>query len=282
MDKQFWISIMKSDYEIPAGYSVLTLTDELFSTIGSTDSELRDSIGLEVFYNWLKKGFFSADDLRRFTLELIGNLQKGIGEDEGDSVFLRSFSALWLSLIIDRDNEVLQLEQKDIASILDAALEYFTMEKDLRGYVPVKGYAHALAHASDLFGALAESKLTGAEEHLKILGCIARKMEHSTSGVFLYNEESRLARAVIGIFARATLSIDQIKDWLTSLRNPWNGAWQDRELTIAYNNGRNFLRSLYLQILFSKGENIPNQEQLLGLLQNTFEQAKPWEWTANE
>ncbi len=35
MDKQFWISIMKSDYEIPAGYSVLTLTDELFSTIGS-------------------------------------------------------------------------------------------------------------------------------------------------------------------------------------------------------------------------------------------------------
>ena len=184
----------------------MTLTDELFSTIGSTDSELRDSIGLEVFYNWLKKGLYSADDLRRFIPVLIDNLQKGIGEVEGDSVFLRSFSALWLSLIIYQNNETPDLDKKDIAPILDAALEYFTMEKDLRGYVPVKGYAHALAHASDLFGALAESNLTGAEDHLKILDCIAKKMEHSTSEVFLYNEESRLARAVISIFARDTLT----------------------------------------------------------------------------
>ncbi len=282
MDKQFWIAIMKNDYQIPAGYSVLTLTDELFSTIGSTDSELRDSIGLEIFYNWLKKGFYSAGDLRRFTPVLIDNLQKGIGEVEGDSVFLRSFSALWLSLIIYQNNETPELDKKDIAPILEAALDYFAKEKDLRGYVPVKGYAHALAHTSDLLGAIAESNLTGAEEHLKILDCIAKKMGNSTSEAFLYNEDSRLARAVVSIFARNTLTMDQIKEWLTSLRSPWNGAWQNRELTIAYNNGRNFIRSLYLQLTFLKGEKMPNYEKILGLLQETLEQAKPWEWTNPE
>ena len=64
MDKQFWISITENNFAFPEGHSILPLTDELLSYIGSTDPELRDTIGLEVFYHWLKQGLYPADHLR--------------------------------------------------------------------------------------------------------------------------------------------------------------------------------------------------------------------------
>jgi hypothetical protein len=279
MEKQFWTSIMENNFAFPAGHSIPALTDELFSYIGSTDAELRDSIGLEVFYNWLKQGLYSVDNLRDIIARLIPNLQKGIGETEGDFVFLRSFSALWLALIVDNNNETLELEREDIAPILEAALAHFAGESDLRGYVPLKGYAHATAHASDLLGALGHSLHIDANDHIKILNCIASKLSNATQGIYLYNEDSRIARTVTRIFVRNTLTMKQISDWLSSLSNGWHGAWQNEELTRAYNNGRNFLRSLYLYILMLEGDKIPYEEKILKLLQDTLGQAKPWDWS---
>ncbi len=275
MDKQFWVSIQENNYTIPAGQSVLILTEELFSYLGSTDSELRDTIGLEVFYNWLKSGLFSVENLRDFVTRLIPNLQKDIGEIEGDSAFLRSFSALWLALIISHDNEKLEMERDDITPILEIALEYFLAERDLRGYVPHKGYAHAVAHAADLFTALVDSLHTDANDHVKILNCIASKLGNTTHGIFLYNEDSRIARAVARIFVRNTLTTNQIKEWLVSLCDGWNGAWQSEDLTRSYNNGRSFLRALYLYILMLQ-DKVPNEEEILKLVQDTLGQAKPW------
>lgn len=176
MDKQFWISIKENNFAIPGEHAVQPLTEELFSCIGSTDPELRDTIGLEAFYNWLTLGLYNARDLRGFILRLVANLEKGIGELESDSVFLRSFSALWLVNIVSFNNEKQILEKEDIQPVLAAALDYFLAERDLRGKIPVKGWAHAIAHAADLLCALAVNLHTGAEDHLKILDCIAVKL----------------------------------------------------------------------------------------------------------
>jgi len=245
---------------LPAEHSVLVLTNELVSYIGSTDSELRDTIGLEVFYNWLKQGLYSVDNLRDFIARLIHNLQKGIGETDNDSVFLRSFSALWLALIVSHENEVLEMKREDIAQILEAALGHFLGENDLRGYVPIKGYAHAIAHAADLFGALADSPHTDVDDHIKILDCIAKELINFTE-IYLYNEDSRMARAVTRVFVRSTLTMDQIQDWLAFLSSEWNGAWQNEKRTRAYNNGRNFLRALYWYLMTSQDDEVPNEKR---------------------
>ncbi len=278
MEKQFWVSIKENNYEFPVGHSVSHLTDELFSNIGSTDSELRDTIGLEVFYNWLKQGIYSVDDIRGFIARLCFNLQIGIGETGSDSVFLRSFSALWLALIVNNDNETPVMEKEDITTILEAALAYFVAENDLRGYVATKGWAHAIAHGSDLLDALGNSLHTDANDHINILNCIASKLQDSTHWKYLYNEDSRIARSITGIFERNTLNMDQIKDWLVFLSSDWNGAWQNEAGTRSYFNGRSFLRALYFYIITKKGDKVPNEETILKLLQDTLEQAKPWDW----
>ena len=66
MDKQFWVSVIRNEYAVPVGYTILPLIDELFSFIRSTDPELRDLIGLEVFFHWLDRGLYSLEDIRRF------------------------------------------------------------------------------------------------------------------------------------------------------------------------------------------------------------------------
>ncbi len=86
MDKEFWVEIYKNQYEIPAGHTLVELTREIFSYLGSTDPELRDEIGYTFFANWLKRELYTADEIRGFIKELLANLENGIGETGGDSV----------------------------------------------------------------------------------------------------------------------------------------------------------------------------------------------------
>ncbi len=175
MDKNFWFSIQKNDYAPPEGQTVASLTEDLFAQIGSTDQELRDTIGQDVFGNWLEQGRYSLDELRDLIPRLLANLQTGLGKSEDDSVFLRSFSSLWLANILIHDLHRPLLEKEDVLAILEAALAYFPRELDLRGLVSKKGWAHAIAHGSDVLEGAAHSPHTAAGDHLRILACIARQ-----------------------------------------------------------------------------------------------------------
>ena len=169
-------------------------------------------------------------------------------------------------------------EQDDIHPILKAALPYFRAEREIRGYIPVKGWVHAIAHGADLLCALVNSLHIDANDHLKILDCIASKLGDTTLSIFQYNEDSRIAQPALWIFMRNTLTLDQIEAWVASLPIDWTGAWQNEGRTRAYNNGRNFLRALYWYTLMKGCDEIPNKEAVLKLLQAGLELAKPWEW----
>jgi len=269
MDKQFWFSIKKNKYALPTGHNILPLTEEIYSYLGSTDPELRDIIAFFIFKHWIKQGLYSMDDLRYFIPRLIANLEKGIGETEDDQVYLRSFSALWLALIVDYDIKNPSLNTEEMIPIKEAALAYLTAERDLRGYDPIKGWAHAIDHAANLLSALACNPHTDTSDHIRILDCIAAKLKESAHWIYIYDEDDCLAEPVVDIFARGTLSLDQVQDWLAILSADWNDAFRDKDRTRAFFNGRNFLRAIHW--LMSTRENIPNREALQSSLRDTLD-----------
>jgi hypothetical protein len=269
MDKQFWFSIKKNKYELPFGYNILPLTEELYSYLGSTDPELRDIISFFIFKHWIKQGLYSMDDLRSFIPRLIANLEQGIGETEGDQVYLRSFSALWLALIVDYDIKNPSLNTEEIIPIKEAALAYLIAERDLRGYDPIKGWAHAIDHAANLLSALACSPHTNTNDHIQILDCIAAKLKESANWIYIYDEDDCLAEPVVDIFTCGTLSMDQVQEWLVTLSTDWNNAFRDEDRARAFFNGRNFLRSVHW--LMSTKENIPNREAIQSSLRDTLD-----------
>lgn len=77
------------------------------------------------------------------------NLKTGTGERGTDTAFLRSFSALNLSVLAALDIDAPFMSQGEFDALLVDALEYLLRERDERGYLPGVGWVHASAHTAD-------------------------------------------------------------------------------------------------------------------------------------
>ena len=278
MDKLFWKTLQENKYAIPAGHTPTSLTAELFTYLSSTDPELRDEIAYETFANFLELDYFSLEEIEIYIANLLANLDVGIEQGESDSVFLRSFSVLFLAKIVHNDNKAPLLKEPLIQTILERGLWYLAAEQDLRGYVKGKGWAHALAHTADLLLMLGKSLNIGENEHRMILNEIRAKLTRSTNWVFLYGEDDRLSRAVLEILRRDTLPTAFVRDWLDSFLRPsgysWHGAWTKEKSAQAFFNVRNFLRSLYLQV--ASDAKLPLQGELAAMILETVQNLKPY------
>ena len=220
MDKAFWQSILDADCAVPEGHTVASLTPELLALLGSTDPELRDGVAYVVLATWLARDRYTPVEVWAMAERLATNLSIGLGEQESDHIFLRSFSALMLAEIVHRNNQGALLDERQVHRLLDAALAYLAAEQDLRGYVPDKGWAHAVAHTADLLWVLARSHHLHADSLERILEAIAAKAAPPGAQLYLYNEDQRLARATLGAIGRDLVDMGFLRSWIDRLARP--------------------------------------------------------------
>jgi hypothetical protein len=279
MDKDFWVSVARNDFLVPDGYTLADLTEILFSYLGSTDPEARDDIAYVVYANWLKREMYSIEELKAHVDRLLSNLDKGIGETESDTVFLRTFSVLLLAEIVHYDNKKPILEADQIERILAKGLWYLDAEQDPRGYIPVKGWAHTLAHTADLLLVLARNRNIDGSDLVEILSAISNKIVHSTNHIYIHGEAERLASAILEILRRNMIPTDQLENWTKSFIAPdgkdWKGAYMDEERNRAFQNTRNLLRSLYL-VLIVQPDDFPNRDRLTSLVFESLKELRPY------
>lgn len=269
MDKQFWLDIRENQYAVPEGHSIEDLLDELLSFLGSTDPELRDVISYETYANWLKLEVIPLELIRLCISRLTGNLEEGIGERDTDTVFLRSFSALLLAETVHHDNKVPALEKDDALAILEKALTYLKNERDPRGYVSGKGWAHALAHTADLLYTLASHRATGQAELERILYAVTTKLAKPTDWIYCHGEDDRLMQAAAGVVQRNLLDENTYSQWLASCLEPsWKGSYEDPAQNNAFFNTRNFLRGFYLYL--QEAKDLPIRDFLFKETGNTL------------
>jgi hypothetical protein len=257
MDKAFWQAVLENDCAVPDGHSVASLTPELLAYLGSTDSELRDEIALSILATWIEReGAYTNDELRAIGKQMAHNLTLGIGEQDSDSVFQRSFSALVLDCVIEYDNAHPFLEPAEIQSHLAHSLEYLAHERDLRGYVAEKGWAHSAAHTADLLAYLARSRALDGHDLTRILDAIAEKVSAPTAHVYLYKEDERLAYTVMTALRRDMIELAFLETWVDQLAaddsTPWHKAASTAAGASARHNTKVFLRSLYFQLAWAE------------------------------
>jgi hypothetical protein len=269
MDKQFWFDIRENQYAVPDGHAIEDLVDELLSLVASADPELRDVIGYETYGNWLKLEIIPPDLMRSCISRLTGNLEHGIGERDTDTVFLRSFSALLLAETVHHDNKVPALEKDEALDILERSLVYVKHERDPRGYVNGKGWAHALAHTADLLYTLASHSATERAELEQILYAITAKLAKPTDWVYRHGEDDRLMQAAAGVARRNLLDESTYRRWLASCLEPsWKGSYEDPAQNNAFFNTRNFLRSFHL--FLQEAKDLPIRDFLFEETGNTL------------
>jgi hypothetical protein len=256
--RQFWYDIVENEFAPPENADINELTNELLSYLASPDPELRDEFGYMVLVNWLEQERFTPDQMRRIINIVKTGMMVNLGETETDSVFLRSFSVLILGAVIYQDNQNPFLEAEEVKSHLQHTLAYFETERDLRGYVPEKGWAHAVAHTADTLLYLAQSKHLGGTHLQHILGTLAVKLSEPTPYLWQNDEDERLALTLMGTVERLLVPPTFYEVWLDRITQAFSEGGWSIERNPVRQNIRALLRSFYFQLVLT-----PKQTQLV-------------------
>lgn len=250
MSTGYWDQVQAADFEVPADRPLDDLTAELTTMLGSTRPEVRDGTAYPALATWIDRGVYD-DLLSGLGDGMITGLSVGMGENGTDTVFRRSFSALILAECLERDNAQHLLPGAKIMDWGDRIAVWFLSERDSRGFVPDKGWAHAIAHGADTIGALGESPHLAGAEHAVLLDILAeRLLQQPADEPLVAGEPDRMAHAAMRILRRNTLGVDVLEPWVHRIggaANPFGkgGASDSFPSTAA---PQAFLRALFLQL----------------------------------
>lgn len=242
-NKDFLRAIAKDNYEIPADIEPFSLAQALLENLASSDTELRD----ELSYIILASGIIDQGKLSQEQLETLlttasndEHLFYRIGEIGTDSVFMRSFSNLIIASILFNDARTPQFAHSNLQLTKDKLLHYAQQEKDWRGYIEGKGWAHAMAHLAEALDECAQHPSMVVKDRQEILVAVS---EIAPLPEPLYNEEDmRLATIPYHILLGHQVSDDFIEQWIDMCcveREPDVISWT------RITNAKNMLRSLY-------------------------------------
>lgn len=227
------------------------IVKSMIEHIGTTDSELRDNLIYSSFYQLIREKNQVELELLNELLELCLSdlLFKGIGENGTDTVFTRSFTTLLIALILYRDNEDNFLSQDMMLKIKVKLIDYINLEKDLRGYISVKGWAHSIAHVTDAVEELVKSPKIDRKYYLEILKVLWSKVLVSTS-VYIHNEDERILIPILEMISnglKQTEVITLIQHIPVELKTQ-KELIEEKEFWFLYSNCKTFLKSFYIKV----------------------------------
>ncbi len=251
MESAFWDRVVAEGHQVPGDLPLADLTAELVSMLGDPDPRQRDEIALPTLATWISAGVYD-ELLQGLGDGLAAGLTVGLGDEHTDSVFRRSFSALVLAQCIERDAQLpgRGVPHDTVLRWGDQVATWLLRERDLRGFVPSRGWAHAVAHAADALGALAAHPHLGRLELTVLLDVVADRLLLPTRTRFAHGEDDRLARCTTAILRRDVLPLEVLEPWVARLAAHAQPAGSDDgdDPDRVSGNVQAYLRALHLQV----------------------------------
>lgn len=226
------------------------LFETMLENIGTTDGYLRDNIYLMRLVEMLKSEPFTNEKLISYIEICLEQIKYGLGEINTDSVFKRSFSALVLYylVVINQQRNFLSNDLKQ--QIIYESIYLFKNEQDIRGYVEGKGWAHSIAHYSDLIAGIVTSDFYDSkynEEILDVLNINLQKLNVDKS-CYIDDEEERMLFIVFAMLDQQCISEEAYINWLNDSNNLMlNQTSKNLEGFRIRTNYKHFYQSMYFR-----------------------------------
>lgn len=216
-DAAFWKAIVEHDFAVPANESAGTLALEVVDLAAATDPTVRDGCGYEILARWIHRDHrLAPNELEALRKKLLPAMTSHIGESDNDTIFRRSFSALYMSILAAENQAKPFMSAGAFNETLETAFRCYSEEKDLRGYVPAKGWAHATAHVADLLKFLGRNQEISPAQQGQIVRAIILRLR--TAGlVFIWGEDARMAAALLSLVNRKDFDASSFEEWFKSL-----------------------------------------------------------------
>lgn len=262
--KELLKSIKENDYAVPDGINPYQLSLVMMDNIGDIDSELRDELILSNLFRWINGGTLSTNQVYELLMVALDeeHLLKGMG-NINDSVFGRTFSIEIVAGIIYKHRSEKFISESDIQKAFSTVLKFYNEDKDVRGYVEGKGWAHGTAHGADALDEFARCEEIGYEELKKILNSIYKRVNINYYG-YIHFEDERMITAVKAILERKIIPIKEIEDWIRSFNKIEKTGVYPEDLVIEFNVNV-FLKSLYFRLIDK-----PEYEQITNVVREVL------------
>jgi hypothetical protein len=249
------------------------LLTEMIENIGNPDSELRDTLIYTTLARWVHSNILSKEQEKKLLVEALdeAHLLYELGMRNSDSVFARSFSSLAAALILEKDSTSLRMPQPIIHSAIDKSIKYLKEERDTRGFVQGKGWAHSIAHGADLLTAAINHPGFDAALIPSCLDAIASCFDKEA--VYIDDEDERLIFAIEALLKKG-LKSEELDEWIISLDNKLKDSIQSTGFTLPFfrrkKNLCDFLKSLYFRMEYVN-DNIESQEIIKKILEHWYQ-----------
>ena len=246
--KNLLLAIKGGNYLVPEGRNPYELSIEMMNYIGDTDPELRDDLILSNLSNWIVDGVLSKEEVKHLLFIALDeqHLFKGMGNQD-DTVFCRTFSALVVALAVYRHRTDAFLTETQLKEILQKVLTFYHEDKDVRGYIDEKGWAHGAAHGADALDELARCSEIMEEDLLLILNSIYHKVIMVGYG-YIHFEEERMITAVKAVLERKMIPQEKLISWIRSFLTTEKTGANQEDLVMEFNL-QVFLKSLYFRLV---------------------------------
>lgn len=172
----------------------------LVTHIGDLDSDIRDQLVFNSFCHGFLDHCFTNEQMRRIANDVTTKqlLFCGITGQNEDDIYTRTFTALLGSLMLHVDKENAFLSDFERQTWLAWSITYLNTEDDWRGFTQEHGWAHGIAHGSDLLTEAATHPSFSSIQLKQALDTVKNVLYKQTSP-FLDDEEERLARVILAV-----------------------------------------------------------------------------------
>ncbi|EGK1782876.1 DUF2785 domain-containing protein [Listeria monocytogenes] len=219
-DSNLFNTLKQNNYILPKDPDASNeIIDTMLSYLSSVDSELRDNIAYNIFFEWfVGQDNLTTDQKGRIYNYAVNknNLLFKINIIDSDAVFQRSFLALIIALLLENNKVHNFLTDNEIRKTLNLLIELLEKEKNTHSFIEEKGWAHCIAHTADALDELIYQRTISEIDVKKIMTAITFFYK-TNPNILTGEEDERLSNILITALFEQKINIEEVKNWLNSL-----------------------------------------------------------------